>query len=160
MLAALALAFQVAATPPYQFVEDCVVGRSTACEISQVAPVNIADVNFIVNHAIKPKPDKLGEMERWRAFPADRSGDCTEKAMTKRAYLIALGMDPSKLTIVTGEHFRDGEWRAHMLLEVQLSDRVWVLDNMTDKPYQPASPDRLPWREHSRVSTGLGHPVG
>lgn len=145
MIAAL-IASQLAATPvmPYSWLEACSTQSAMHCEVSTITPEAIYYINVSVNAVIRPVADEPG-VEHWTAFPTDRRGDCSEYVMTKRAALIALGMDPSRLTIELGEHLRDKQWRKHMVLQVRMNDRTWILDNISDKPYQPdARP--LPWR--------------
>ncbi len=149
----LAIAFQAAPVLPAGWLEACGRGEAQACEVGEVTPDDIRWVHVSITALIRPVPDREGDVERWDVFPENRQGDCTTYVMSKRAALIALGMDPKAITIVLGEVERDGRWRRHAILEVNAGGETWILDNLEPtRLYRPATRPR-PWREEARQPT-------
>ncbi|MBB3949137.1 transglutaminase-like cysteine peptidase [Aureimonas jatrophae] len=100
----------------------------------------VADVNSAVNTQIKPASDQAlyGREEYW-TLP-DKSGDCEDFALLKRARLHAAGIPLSDL-LVTVVRKRDGTGHAILTLRTRQGD--FVLDNLDwrvlswrDAPYE------------------------
>jgi len=145
MFAALIISQALTAAPvlPAGWLKACATGEATHCEVASVTTEDLFWLNVAVNHMIKPKADVGGEVESWRVFPAE--GDCSDYTLSKRAVLLAWGVDPKRLTIELGEHYRVGQWRRHMNLRVVTPSGDLILDNIQDQPYAPAARP-FPWR--------------
>jgi predicted transglutaminase-like cysteine proteinase len=123
---------------PYEWLEMC--SRQGGCE--RAAPLSMEDVawvNAAINRAITSSDDP-GE-DPWRAFPENRTGDCDDYVATKRAALLALGVEAGSLTIVTGwATYPDGTRTPHIVLEVAFGDSSLTLDNLVvDAIYPPGA---------------------
>jgi predicted transglutaminase-like cysteine proteinase len=88
---------------------------------------DLADVNFGVNHSIRPQANFGGlATERWVVAPT--AGDCHDYAVTKRHQLLAMGWPSHALLlaeVVTtwGEH--------HLVLVVRTRQGDFVADNLS-----------------------------
>lgn len=126
---------------PYPWLEYCHKDPRAACEVENLSAQDVAKLNKVVNDAITPLLDPTGD-DVWEAFPEERAGDCEDYALTKRAALLALGFD-GPMWVVLGRATQDGRTEDHVVLEVEVEGRVWVLDNLAadfiyptdDRPY-------------------------
>ena len=95
----------------------------------------IADVNTMVNAAVKPMNDFdiYGKDEVW-AYPRG-AGDCEDYVLEKRRDLMRKGISLSDL-LITVVRKPDGE--GHAVLTVRTDEGDYVLDNLTDavKPWE------------------------
>jgi predicted transglutaminase-like cysteine proteinase len=122
---------------PYSWLEYCATSPAAQCAVAQITADDLSALNTVINSAIAPTPDKV---EGWTAFPASRAGDCDDYVLTKRAALLALGLPASAMTIVHGRATRDGKVFPHLVLEVRLAGKLWILDNLVaDAIYPPAN---------------------
>lgn len=140
MIAAIAFMWQAATvTLPYPWLEYCWRARDPGCVVEAISPRDLALINMAVTEAIttEENPDPL---DPWTPFPADRRGDCDDDAATKRAALLALGMDPKAMRFETGRVIEpDGREVGHIVLVVSLAGRDYVLDRRTpDRVYTPS----------------------
>lgn len=139
MIATLALMWQAATvTLPYPWLEYCYRTRDPGCIVQTMTPRDLALLNLEVTEAIQTveNPDYY---EPWTPFPADRRGDCNSDVATKRAALLALGVDPKAMRFEIGE--ADGE--RHIVLVVSLKGKDYVLDRKT--PGMIYTPDKRPY---------------
>lgn len=141
------------AIPPYGWVEYCSTSPDRPCSLGRAPSAQEAAVlNLVVNEGIAGREDT--GTDSWRAFPADRAGDCDDYAVTKRAALIAFGASPDLLAIVTGEVvYPDGRRVFHVVLEYQSPEGLFVLDNLSSEIYAPASRP-YKWEEEARQASG------
>lgn len=107
---------------PYGFLELCAADPSRSCAVDKVTLEDVAAINTQVNLSIEP----VTGANPWRPFPEDRKGDCTTYAATKRAALLGLGMAPRDVRFAGGVT-ESGE--QHLVLEVTVDGKVWILDN-------------------------------
>ena len=132
MIGALVFMWQAATvTLPYPWLEYCYRTRDPGCIVEAITPRDLALINLEITDAIRTleNPDYY---DPWTPFPADRMGDCDDDAATKRAALIALGMDPQAMRFEIGE--ANGE--RHIVLIVRLDGKEYVLDRKTpDRVY-------------------------
>lgn len=134
-------------TLPYSWLQYCWATRDPACIRPAITPFELGLINREVTEAIitRENPDYY---DPWTPFPADRRGDCDDDAATKRAALLALGVDPRAMHFETGEVTEpDGRKVNHIVLVVRLTrfeggepvSRDYVLDRRTpDRIYPPA----------------------
>jgi len=157
MIIAAAL-FQVAAvTIPYSWLEYCGRSRDPGCVVETITPLDLAYLNMLVTEVIQPDPavtTYAAPDDPWLAFPVDRHGDCDDRVVTARAALIALGLDPKKMTIETGEVTEpDGSLAGHAVLIVELDGRKWRMDSKTPDKLYPAEQWPYAWRPLARQPT-------
>lgn len=148
MIGALVFMWQAATvTLPYPWLEYCYRTRDPGCIVETITPRDLALVNLEITDAIRTveNPDYY---DPWEAFPASRMGDCDDDAATKRAALIALGMDPQAMRFEIGE--ANGE--RHIVLIVRLDGKEYVLDRKTPDRIYPPSRRPYDWRPIARQS--------
>lgn len=132
------LRFEEPALPPMahtifcmNYPSDCsphrIVFRGGGLHMNPERWQELADVNFGVNHAIRPQANPGGlATEHWVVAPA--AGDCHDYAVTKRHQLLAMGWPSHALLlaeVVTtwGEH--------HLVLVVRTRQGDFVADNLS-----------------------------
>lgn len=143
---ALVIALQLAAQEPaqiqlpYQWLEYCALSRDGSCKVDKISKTDLAYINMLISETIKPDPAPQPGRP-WVAFPANKLGQCDTMVMTKRAALLALGMNPADLQIELGEAvYPDGKTVAHMILWARVDGKWYALDNLTpDRIYQRGS---------------------
>lgn len=135
MILALIFLQQVSSvTLPYPWLEYCAKTRDPGCIAEKIEPFDLAIINKEITEGIITREDD-SYYEPWTPFPADRIGDCNTDAATKRAALLALGMDPKAMHFETG--YADGQ--PHIVLVVTLDGKDYVLDRKSpDRIYPPA----------------------
>jgi predicted transglutaminase-like cysteine proteinase len=139
------------AVPPYGWIEYCSTQPNQPCHLGRPPSAQEAAViNLVINEGITGKEDSGADT--WRAFPPDRTGDCDDYAVTKRAALIAFGADPDGLQIITGEaQYPDGRRFFHVVLQYQSPNGTFILDNLSPELYA-AHARPYPWTEEARQS--------
>lgn len=134
MLVALAF-MQLTVTLPYPWLEYCWRTRDPGCVVETITPKDLALINLEITDAIVTREDP-DYYDPWTPFPADRKGDCNVDAATKRAALLALGVNPKAMRFETGE----AEGQRHIVLVVTLAGRDYVMDRKTpDRVYVPGA---------------------
>lgn len=143
-----------AVTLPYPWLQWCYATRDPACIRPAITPTDLALINREVSEAIITREDE-DYYDPWTPFPADRHGDCDDDAATKRAALLALGLDPKAMHFETGDVTEpDGRKVGHMVLVVRLAtvedgkkvSRDYVLDRRTPGSIYPPSKRPYAWR--------------
>jgi predicted transglutaminase-like cysteine proteinase len=142
---------------PPGYVKACATGEATHCQVASISKRDLELLNAQINWMIEAKPDDPKQkFDVWEVFPD--KGDCSSYVMSKREALIAFGVDLKRLTIVIGEHKREGQWRSHMTLHVAMPDgAVVVMDNAVKDGglYAPGlHPLGFEWREAARSNPG------
>jgi predicted transglutaminase-like cysteine proteinase len=137
---------------PYAWMEHCALTPTAQCAVSNVTLADVARVHKVINEGIAPAKEAD---ERWTVFPASRRGDCDDYAVTKRAALLALGVKPEAMALELGDGFRDGEWRRHLVLNVTVAGRTWVLDNLEKDALYAPDKRPYPWRT-AATQSGAG----
>ena len=104
--------------------------RSKPMKLTQAAWNRILQVNYSVNHAIRPKTDMeiFGVEERW-TFPTG-VGDCEDYVLLKRHMLHQAGFKLADL-LITVVRQPDGSGHAVLTVRTDLGD--YILDNMHDR---------------------------
>ena len=140
-LVVLQLLSQDFALPP-AYLQFCATQPAAHCEVERVSLEDIAHINATVNAAIKPRADIK---DRWTIWP-EEGADCDDYVVTKRAILIAFGLDPKTMRISMGEVKQGKTWTTHVVLEVDINGATWILDNLASGfLYTPTSRPN-PWR--------------
>lgn len=154
---ALALALALAVAPsaaqdgqavtlPYPWLQWCFATRDPSCVRRTITPTDLALINREITEAIITREDP-DYYDPWTPFPADRHGDCDDDAATKRAALLALGVDPRAMHFETGEVTEpDGRKVGHIVLVVRLDGKDYVLDRRTPNSIYPPARRPYPWR--------------
>ena len=115
-----------------------------SCKVAHVSPRDLALLNKLVSEEIKPDPAPQPG-RAWEAFPASKLGQCDTQVVTKRAALLALGVDAGAMQIELGDAvYPDGHRVPHMILWVTSDGKRYALDNLT--PNQLYTEEKRPYK--------------
>ncbi len=150
LLTSAPAAAQEDVTLPYSWLRYCYETRDPGCIADTITPRDLALLNKEITEGLitVENPDYY---DPWIPFPADRRGDCNTDAATKRAALLALGLDPRAMRFETG--LAAGE--RHIVLVVTLEGRDFVLDRKSPDAIYPPTKRPYDWKPIAREGAGV-----